>query len=62
MENGLYTKTDNRKSYVGSCMNLNEAKQIISEIKGKFGWTEIQEIRTGNKVQFYNIAIKLKVK
>lgn len=61
MEEGLRQRIGNRHSYVGSCMSLAEAKEVVREIKERFGWTEVNEIRTGNHVQFYQIAIKLKV-
>ncbi len=62
MEGNQYTKTQPRGSYkVGSCMSLAEAKREVKDIKQRYGYTEIAEIRAGERVQFYHIAIKLKV-
>ena len=61
MEKNTYPGVGSRHNYVGSCMSLAEAKEVVREMKERFGWTEVNEIRTGNHVQFYQVAIKLKV-
>lgn len=51
-----------RRSFVGSCMSLPEAKKVVDSIKKQFGYTEVSEIRSEDKVKFYHISIKLKVR